>query len=220
MAATTKLGPGGYPVAAPSSGLRNLVLAAAAGSYVITGSSASLVIGHVLSASPGTYVITGASANFARSTRILAASPGAYAITGKAANFVKGSGKVDIDVAVTPRQLRELRARLAKEGKRRQRDFAAEARTRSDLRATLESAFGIAEPEVQKVIERLPVKEEARTKEDKTERKIDLSKFVDWPKLYDDRALMEGLTRDLGKVLAAHLEREREEDDLAILMMA
>ncbi len=108
------------------------------------------------------------------------------------------------------------------EKKRRFRDFKREAETRNELRTTLESFFRVAEPEqVEEIQERLPVEVEARE-----EAKAEPSQFimhVDWPKLYDDRVLMQGLTKDLGRILTRHIERQRfeqEEDDITVLMMS
>jgi hypothetical protein len=129
----------------------------------------------------------------------------------------------DIDAVLTPKQLHALRRRLAREGKRRHRDFTKEAETRADLRKTLEVFFGVAEPEqVEEIREHLPVKAEVRQEAKQEVKPAKFTQHVDWPKLYDDRALMEGLAKDLGKILTEHIARQRfeaEEDDMALLMM-
>lgn len=266
--ASTRLGPGGYPVASTSQ-LRTLSLQAAAGSYTITGSSANLLATHILNAAPGSYVvtgasarlieghklpaspgaysitgsaalllhdsvlrgaagayaITGASANLARAGAfVLNALPGSYSITGASANLVYHSTAVkpDIDAVLTKEQLHALRRRLRREAQRGYRDLMREAGAYTELRTTLESFFEVAEPEqVEEIARQLP---QTRTEiGDAGARAQEFHAHIDWPKLYDDHALMQDLTRDLGKILTQHIKRQRfeqEEDDLAILMIS
>lgn len=84
---TTRLGPGGYPVAGT---VKAYVLSADAGSFAITGQPAALLKGSVLQADAGAYVITGKAASLIKGS-VLAADAGAYVISGKPAALLKNS---------------------------------------------------------------------------------------------------------------------------------
>jgi hypothetical protein len=58
------------------------------GTYVVTGSPASLLRGYRLVADSGSYAVTGQSANITRS-RLLTAAAGSYSVTGQSATILK-----------------------------------------------------------------------------------------------------------------------------------
>jgi hypothetical protein len=66
-------------------------LAADAGAYVLSGTAATLKVGYRLTADAGAYVLSGTAATFARTYRLTADS-GAFVWTGTAATLTVGSG--------------------------------------------------------------------------------------------------------------------------------
>lgn len=74
---------------APPATTASYVLAAAAGSYSVTGNTTALQVGRFVGLSPGSYAIAGAAASLTLG-HPLAAAPGTYAITGQATKLPTG----------------------------------------------------------------------------------------------------------------------------------
>jgi hypothetical protein len=81
--------PAGRTWPSPSAASTAYSLAAAAGSYALTGSAAALKAARLLAAAAGAYTLTGSAATV-RVARLLSAAAGAYVVTGQAAGLYKG----------------------------------------------------------------------------------------------------------------------------------
>jgi Ca2+-binding RTX toxin-like protein len=79
---------------AVTSGATNYTITAQAGTYSVTGQSATLLRSKLIVASNGSYAVTGQSATLLRS-RLITASNGAYAINGQSVTITYGGGAVN-----------------------------------------------------------------------------------------------------------------------------
>lgn len=236
--ATTRLGRGGYPAAALSSGPITGSLAvteaddalAATGASTVTGALTKTEADDTLSAAGGE-VITGALAVTEANDSLSAA--GSSSITGSltvteandalaatANNTTPVTTTNNIDVTLTKEQLEAYLRERRRNEKKRFEDFAKEGRKGDDIRQSLESFFAVAEPaEAEAIKAELPVLAEKPKEASRSKAFVDR---VDWKTLETSKETLSRINAAVAEYAKYHEKlrveaerRAREEEDEA-----
>ena len=85
--ATTRLGPGGYPVAAKTAGVTAYTLACAVGLFVLTGEDVGLKAARTVAPAAGSFVLTGENVGLVAARKVAPAA-GSFVLTGENASLI------------------------------------------------------------------------------------------------------------------------------------